>query len=235
MPRTLKISYVALVLGIAWGCGSLKDAGPSGAPPDAAADGVIDADGSSSDDASGGPVDSDGGSEAGVVTDAGADVDPATVGAGPLGALPTGYCCASDDDCRYRHCEVVNGTKMCLDFCLGDDACSGVTTGFHCAFTDAGYGFCQPSAPGPTTCALQATYRHGKKPLGSCCQPLSDGRQGSECLSGVCDQNGAQNPFLCTTDCGKTTCPPTFTCGHADDFGLRYECLPVAFNYGCTP
>ena len=164
----------------------------------------------------------------------GADVDPATVGAGPLGALPTGYCCASNDDCRNRHCEVVNGTKMCLDYCLSDDVCTGVSTGFHCGFNDAGYGFCQP-APGVTTCAPAALFRHGTKPLGACCQELSDGRMGSECLSGVCDRNGAQNPFLCTDDCGRTMCPSTFTCGHADDFGLRYECLPVAQSYACTP
>jgi hypothetical protein len=157
------------------------------------------------------------------------------MGAGPLGALPTGYCCASDSDCRNRHCELVNGTKMCLDFCLSDETCMGVATGFHCAFTNAGYGFCEPTSPS-TACAPQALYRHGTKPLGACCQHLSDGRQGSECLSGVCSQVGVENPYVCTQDCTMTgSCPIKYTCGHADDVGLRYECLPVAFDYSCTP
>ena len=244
-PRVLRISRVfclASLVAIAWGCDSLKDAPRDGASGDGGAGSNGGGDAAGPADPNGGPSTSgpsgeggpgNGGADGGA--DTGEVVDPTTVGAGPLGALPTGYCCSSDDDCRNRHCENVSGTKMCLDFCLGDDACMGVSTGFHCAVNTEGYGFCQPTSGTPPACIPKATYRHGLKPLGSCCQPLGDGRQGSECLSGVCDRNGAENPYLCTTDCGKAMCPNTFTCGHADDFGLRYECLPVASNYGCTP
>ena len=233
VPRIQLFAVAALLL---WGCSSLKEAEGGGtSAPDAA---TLDDGGGSVDPASGdggvGPTTT--GNDAGPATsaDAGPAVDPATVGAGPLGALPSGYCCASNDACRNRHCEVANGTKMCLDFCLGDDDCAGVSTGFHCALTASGYGFCEPAAS-VTTCTPAAQFQHGSKPLGTCCQPLGDGRTGSECLSGVCDRNGAQNPWLCTADCGKNACPGTFTCGHADDFGLRYECLPVKSDYSCTP
>jgi len=241
-PRILGFCYLASCLAIAWGCDSLKEAPQDGAATGDAGAGANGGDGGASGqpDPSGGPgsggTSSEGGPGTGgdAAVDSGEVVDPATVGAGPLGALPTGYCCSSDDDCRNRHCENVGGAKMCLDFCLDDDACTGITTGFHCALNTEGYGFCQPTSTAPT-CVAKATYRHGLKPLGSCCQPLGDGRQGSECLSGVCDRNGADNPYLCTTDCGKATCPATFTCGHADDFGLRFECLPVGVSYSCTP
>jgi hypothetical protein len=242
VTRISRLFCIASCLAVAWGCDSLKDAPHDGAPGVGTSGGVGDGGGGVGPaDPSGGPGgpgnSSDGGPGGGADGggDSGEIVDPAIVGAGPLGALPTGYCCASDDDCRNRHCENVGGTKMCLDFCLGDDTCMGVTTGFHCAVSTEGYGFCQPTAGTTPACIPKATYRHGLKPLGACCQPLGDGRQGSECLSGVCDRNGAQNPYLCTTDCGKAMCPNTFTCGHADDFGLRYECLPVAFDYTCSP
>ncbi len=230
MSHASRFVLPPLAVLLVWGCASLKDAGPVDPVPPSEA-GAADGSGT---DAPGDP-NRDGGQDGALPgVDAGPDVDPATVGAGPLGALPTGFCCATDSECRNRHCQLVGGTKMCLDFCVKDDECQGVTSGFHCAFNADGYGFCQP-APGATTCAPQALYRHGTKPLGSCCKQLSDGRMGSECLSGVCDRNGAQNPFFCSNDCGLTSCPPTFTCGHADNFGVRYECLPVAFSYGCTP
>ena len=235
MVRRFVLLSGAAALIMAWGCSSLKDATPA-TPPDAATPAVDATDPSDGSD----PRDA---SDAGEATakdaqttpDDASVVDPASVGAGPFGALPSGYCCASDADCRNRHCELVNGTKMCLDFCLSNDDCTGIATGFHCAFNQDGYGFCEPS-PSITTCASASLYHHGTKPLGACCQLLADGRMGTECLGGSCTQNGSQNPYVCSQDCTQTgSCPPKFTCGHADSFGLRYECLPVAFNYTCSP
>jgi hypothetical protein len=227
MSSASRLALAALPVLLAWGCASLKDAPVEAHPSEAGA-----ADGPGADDAKrDGAQDDDG---AVGPADAGPDVDPATVGPGPLGALPTGFCCATDDQCRNRHCQLVGGTKMCLDFCLKEDDCQGVASGFHCAFTVDGYGFCEPAA-GVTTCAAQSLYQHGTKPLGSCCDQRSDGRMGSECLSGVCDRNGATNPYICSDNCGKVLCPPTYTCGHADNFGIRSECLPVANAYACLP
>lgn len=235
MSYAPRIQLFAIAALLTWGCTSLKEADPTSAALPAAT--ALDDAGDSSDPKTGdggGPATTGGDSGPGTNADGGPIVDPATAGAGPLGALPSGYCCASNDVCRNRHCEVANGTKMCLDFCLSDSDCTGVSTGFHCAFNADGYGFCEPAAT-VTTCTPAVQFQHGDKPLGACCQPLGDGRTGSDCLSGVCDRNGAQNPWLCTADCGKTACPATFTCGHADDFGVRYECLPVKSEYSCTP
>jgi hypothetical protein len=231
MPHASRFLLTAAAVLVVWGCASLKDAPPD--EPDAATPSEAGGEDGSVADAPG-SRDPDGGMDSASAMDAAPDVDPATVGAGPLGALPTGFCCATDSECRNRHCQLVGGTKMCLDFCLKEDDCQGVVTGFHCAFTSEGYGYCEPTAA-VTSCAAQSLHRHGLAPLGACCQQRSDGRMGSECLSGVCDRNGNTNPFICTSDCGKSMCPPTWTCGHADNFGLRFECLPVANSYACTP
>jgi hypothetical protein len=228
-PRSL-IS-ASLVLLTAWGCSSLKDANPAdpGALDGSAEGAALDGSGPGTPDGSEGR---DGSTN--PPADGAPDVNPADYGAGPLGALPNGFCCAADDDCRHRHCNLVNGTQMCLDFCSSEDDCTGVTTGFHCVFSEPGNGRCMPAAT-VTTCASPTQYKHGKKPLGACCQVRSDGRQGSECLSGVCAQNGSQNPYFCSINCEATGCPLTWTCGPGDDFSTRLQCYPVAHPYGCTP
>jgi hypothetical protein len=229
---------LVLALGMGcWGCTTFKGSEMPDASTSALSD-AADVDGSSGRDADLGVIeaasaDSEG-QDSAPLGDAGTPLDSALQGAGPLGALPTGFCCASDDDCRYRHCELVNGTKMCLDFCLIEDTCHGIVSGFQCAFTDAGYGFCEPGS-GVTSCVTQAQYQHGTRGLGACCAPLSDGRMGTECLSGICAQLGTQDPFLCVQNCGVRDCPPTFSCGWGDVYGLRHQCWPVASNYSCTP
>src|SRR5690349_19818303 len=47
----------------------------------------------------------------------GGSVLPDRAGPGPHGSLPSGYCCSSDSECRYRHCVDVGGAKTCLDEC----------------------------------------------------------------------------------------------------------------------
>src|SRR5258706_12926431 len=48
-------------------------------------------------------------------------------GPGPWGALPTGYCCASKNDCRERNCQSFG----CSDSCFTDDGCN-TRPGYHC-------------------------------------------------------------------------------------------------------
>lgn len=236
MSHRSKLTLVSasVVLLAAWGCGSLREANPRdpGLADGAAGDGTALADGFVPGDPDGN-AGHDGSTNA---QDGGADgeVDPNDFGKGPLGALPNGYCCAADADCRHRHCELVNGTQMCLDFCSSEDGCQGNAPGFHCVFSEPGKGRCQPPAA-MSTCAVSTTYKHGKKPLGSCCQARADGRQGSECLSGVCAQNGSQNPYFCSVNCEVTGCPQTWSCGPGDNFSTRYQCYPVKLQYGCTP
>src|SRR6184192_1839215 len=47
-------------------------------------------------------------------------------GPGPLGALPAGFCCTSNQQCRSRSCI---GNGYCSDQCRGDNDCTGWVSG----------------------------------------------------------------------------------------------------------
>lgn len=136
-------------------------------------------------------------------------------GPGPYGALPFGYCCTSDDECRDRNCATVDGQKMCVDHCRSPETCQGkgLPTGFTCDGSQAEEGSCQP--PSGFTCVAANTFITGTKAAGSCCTPTGDGLSGVECAGGHCDWYKASQdpeydpPWFCTNrceapaDCGK--------------------------------
>src|SRR4051812_11295091 len=153
-------------------------------------------------------------------------------GKGPLGALPAGYCCASDEDCRSRACVHINGATsptMCTDECDHDSSCSAWGGALKC---QSGGGYCLAVDPTTFTCLDPSTFVHGTKATGSCCSSGFD-KAGEECLGGICNATGPEsNPFFCTQGCGGATgCPPGFTCNSLhwcwkDDPQAPYTCSP---------
>jgi hypothetical protein len=145
----------------------------------------------------------------GLMTDLASGDLARLTGPGPLGALPTGYCCVNTTDCRSRRCIAVQlGTYFCSEFCERDTDCD---TGFHC---DTAYNSCVPSVG--AGCIDPAVYNHGTLPTGACCAWDDD------CLGGRCTRTGnAANPFYCTQGCSNnaidTPCPSGFTCTSADN------------------
>src|SRR5262245_1438712 len=70
-------------------------------------------------------------------------------GPGPLGALPAGFCCSSDEECRSRAClSSGGGPRFCSDECRSDPVCSAWGAAFVC---DLSSGLCKPSGT-PYTC-----------------------------------------------------------------------------------
>ncbi len=155
-------------------------------------------------------------------------------GPGPEGALPTGYCCTSNEDCRNRYCvDLGGGNKMCEDECDGSQsACQGLLSGFTCTWDDAMVdGFCEPTSPS-TQCVPADQYQHGTKPDGACCSATGNATSGQECLSGNCGAFGDQsNPYICNLACDAThTCPGTSLCSNV---GVYSVCVPLANTYTC--
>jgi hypothetical protein len=155
-------------------------------------------------------------------------------GAGPEGALPTGYCCTSNEDCRNRYCvDLGGGNKMCEDECDGaQSACQGLLPGFTCTWDDAMVdGFCEPTSPS-TQCVPADQYQRGTKPDGACCSATGNATSGQECLSGNCGAFGDQsNPYICNLACDAThTCPGTSLCSNV---GVYSVCVPLANTYTC--
>jgi hypothetical protein len=155
-------------------------------------------------------------------------------GPGPEGALPTGYCCTSNEDCRNRYCvDLGGGNKMCEDECDGSQsACQGLLPGFTCTWDDAMVdGFCEPTSPS-TQCVPANQYQHGTKADGACCSATGNATSGQECLSGNCGAFGAQsNPYICNLACDAThTCPGTSLCSNV---GVYSVCVPLATTYTC--
>jgi len=151
-------------------------------------------------------------------------------GPGPYGALPSGYCCQSDLDCRYRSCVDINGSKMCSDPCQSDDGCAGRISGLTCNQTS---GRCEPDSP-TATCVDAATFPYGAKGLGACCIATHDGWAGFECQGNHCGAFGdLSNPYICTQVCYKPAdCPGAFNClSTGYGYGL---CAPEAPTYSCT-
>jgi hypothetical protein len=132
-------------------------------------------------------------------------------GPGPLGALPTGFCCNTNEECRSRSCvSAGSGPKFCSDHCFGDDICNVWGGAFSCnTSTD----YCQPINAVTYSCIPAEQFQHGLKPIDSCCASGFP-KAGQECLGGLCNSTGnGANPFYCTQGCNQATpCPGNHTC-----------------------
>jgi len=215
---------------LAFACADLKTADPSGNGGSGNGDGGAS---SSSGSSSGGGETSSSGSGTGS-SSGNSTLGPAK-GAGDYGALPFGYCCTSDSECRDRHCVQVGSQKMCQDECGYPETCQGkgLPTGFTCNGTPSDRGQCVP--PSGFTCLPANTFTLGTKPAMSCCTPTGNGTAGLECMGGHCEyykesqDPNYEPPEFCTNhcdvpaDCGKGMkcqlelglCVPaneTFTC-----------------------
>lgn len=174
------------------------------------------------------------GRDASAATDAGVDARPPAdgpTGPGPLGALPSGYCCSSDDECRFRNCvETGNGGgKMCLDACSASRPfiCKRPDLDFTCASLGTSQ-FCQPL--GSFACLDAAQFVRGTKGTGSCCTAVDDGTMGRECEAHLCLALGT-DPWFCTRRCdGDNDCPSDYRCVPVAD---RKECVPRSTPYVC--
>jgi len=142
-------------------------------------------------------------------------------GPGPFGALPAGYCCTSDDECRYRNCADFGGVKMCSDECDSNDGCN---TGQNMICSSSYQ--CEPA--GTPSCIPADQFSVGTKKIGACCVATGDGHSGEECESNRCVAVGdLSNPFICTQPCTKQACPAQYQC-----LGFMF-CAPLAATYTC--
>lgn len=215
--------------------GASSSSGSSGSG--SSSGGVGSSSGGSSGSASGGGSGTGGGSGSGSGGGSGSSSGGdggGAYGPGPEGALPTGYCCTSNEDCRNRYCvDLGGGNKMCEDECDGSQsACQGLLPGFTCTWDDAMVdGFCEPASPS-TQCVPADQYQYGTKPDGACCSATGNATSGTECLSGNCGAFGAQsNPYICNLACDAThTCPGTSLCTNV---GVYSVCVPLANTYTC--
>lgn len=155
---------------------------------------------------------------------------PGGTGPGEWGALPSGYCCSSDSECRFRSCIDLNGAKMCSDPCSTDDGCKGTVVGLTC---NTQLGRCEPETAG-TACVPADTFAYGAKKLGQCCLATHDGWAGFECEGNHCVAFGDySNPFICTHVCTKALdCPGNYACLPVDTYAI---CVPLAETYSCPP
>jgi hypothetical protein len=161
------------------------------------------------------------------------DYESGGQGPGPLGALPTGYCCASDDDCRNRNCIQLKGASFCADSCQASVACASTIGTFVCVgATGLDVGQCEPAAD-PFTCVAASSFRYGKKASGACCTPLYSGLNGLECMGGQCSSFGSTtNPWVCTNACSTSAnCPGGYFCAPVDKAGV---CFPSSDPYSCS-
>lgn len=209
----LSFAVVGLVGIVALGaCSGLKD-------------GEVDSDGGAAPSTSSAPTSSGPGPEAG--TPIGPQPGTAPLGPGFYGALPNGYCCTQDEDCRSRKCVDSLGGRMCRDRCTSAEGCLDTAGPFTCDTND----LCAPEAG--TTCVPANTYQRGTKKLGECCLATHDGRAGNECEGGRCDAFGAdENPYICSQACKSAAdCPGPYMCIPGPyDFKI---CVPEAKTYTC--
>ena len=237
--RSVTLLALLLLAGaVGTACGDLKAADPPNgtAPPGGEAGEAGEAARSPDAPADGGPPMSP--------IDAAPLVDAATsarTGPGPHGSLPSGYCCTSDSECRYRHCVDVTafgagaGPKMCLDECYDPRLCTRPDLAFTCQRPGSGAGLCIPPAGG-FTCLDPTTFTRGPKDVGACCNGgigvVNDGTAGSICEGNTCMASGA-NPLICTHRCVvQSDCPGGYVC---DLLGTSKACLRVGSPYTCTP
>ena len=129
-------------------------------------------------------------------------------GAGPLGALQTGFCCTKDQDCAGRHCIDAGGFKYCSIWCEQDADCTFYSQSFTC---DLNTDTCKATAAF-TSCLDPSTYHYGSHGTGSCCPPGTMDDQ--YCAGGLCISSGnPDNPLYCSQGCDdQTPCPGGYTC-----------------------
>lgn len=158
---------------------------------------------------------------------------PEGKGPGPHGSLPSGYCCTSDKECRYRHCvDTGSGGKMCLDECGQDVFCTRPDITFTCNPTGSPR-LCKPSAG--FSCLPAAGFTRGTKTLGACCNAGSastnDGTAASQCEGNQCAAVGS-DPLVCTHRCEfQSDCAGgAFAC---IQFGTSKACVPTSSDAGC--
>ncbi|GMV13620.1 MAG: hypothetical protein AMXMBFR56_18440 [Polyangiaceae bacterium] len=146
-------------------------------------------------------------------------------GPGAHGSLPSGYCCTSDSECRYRNCRDFGGVKMCSDSCTTQDTSCNAAPNMKC---DTAAGECVPS--GSPTCIPAQQWTSGSTPIGGCCVATGDGQAGEECQGNLCMAFGElSNPFICTHACdAPKDCPPKYECNSFTRF-----CWPIATTYDC--
>lgn len=214
-PRRALVLVPAGALGLLSACVLVQDLGSTGS----AADG-----GGSGGDAA--PNEAAPPADAAPPKDAANDTTPdGPTGPGPYGALPSGYCCTSDDECRFRRCVETAGGRMCLDACSASrpGICRRPGLAFTCDGTT-----CQPSAG--FACLDASTFVRGTGTTGACCTDSSDGLAGHECEANLCLAVGDQ-PWFCTRRCdGGADCPADYRCYPVGD---RQECIPASSTYTC--
>lgn len=190
--------FAAIALAVA--CADLKTAEPTS--------GAGGGSSSGSTSGSSGESSGDNPSSSGTTSSSGNTTLGSSKGPGPYGALPFGYCCTNNEECRDRNCAQVGGQKMCLDGCRAQETCEGKTlpAGFLCdAASQYEDGWCQP--PSGFQCLAANTFVTGAKATGACCSPTGNGLSGVECAGGHCDWYKASQdpsydpPFFCTNRC----------------------------------
>jgi hypothetical protein len=154
-------------------------------------------------------------------------------GPGPHGSLPSGYCCTSDSECRFRNCAPVgkDGTKMCVDACHSDVECTRpeLAIAFACSSSEHEEGVCQPTTP--AECIPRDRFHRGKYTIGACCRAVEDGTNGADCEGGLCISigwNGADpGPSVCSHACDRDAdCPIGNVC-------FEKSCAPDRSPYTC--
>lgn len=170
----------------------------------------------------------------GGATDGGADVAqgfPDDRGPGVFGALPSGYCCTKDTECKGRQCvDVAGGERMCLDPCSVASNCDVPKTPFDCtlpAGQQDGQRRCTP--PVGVRCVPAVDFVRGKLVTGDCCAVAPGQAAGRECGSHICGSFG-DGPYICTNRClVQADCPSGYKC--EPDIAT---CLPLAVLSGGT-
>ncbi len=229
-PCFLGLLPFVLAAGAALACVVAQDLGSTGSADGGLPDAAL-ADTRTDDDATSGPTPPVPEVEAGAEAGGGGPKGP-----GPLGALPSGYCCTSDAECRFRKCVVVpggGGGKMCVDACSASrpGMCVRPDLAFSCAALGSDGDFCQPT--GSFTCLDPATFERGTKGTGGCCVDTGDGNTGRECEANLCLQIG-QNPWFCTRRCsGDADCPSDHRCTQIGTDPSRKQCIPRVTSTPC--
>lgn len=225
-PLRAPLTATALAFGVLAACGELKTATP--------VDGDADGGPSASSSGDGGGNGSSGSSgTSGELPDDQAKKDPAPgFGPGPYGALPSGYCCDHDSECRSRRCEDLGGGKMCRDSCRSNSTCQRppeLVWTCDNGGTPGADGFCKPD--GAFTCIPAAEFELGTRIAGECCTATGDGFAGLECVGGSCVAIG-DSPFICNHRCEQPKdCPSGFVCQPITND--RKECIPANRPYTC--
>jgi hypothetical protein len=151
-------------------------------------------------------------------------------GPGPLGSLPAGFCCNTNEECRSRSCtSLAGGPKFCTDRCFSDDICNVWGGAFRCnTTTDA----CEPTGVG-YSCVPAEQYQYGSKTIGTCCSH-GFAKAGQECLGGLCNATGhSANPYYCTQGCNSNTpCPGGYTCAAGFCF-ITQTVTDLSYMYTC--